>query len=88
MAKFTYNNAKNVSTGHIPFKLNCSYHSRVFFKEDIDPRSISCSANKLVEKLRELIKVYYQNLFHAQELQKRAHDKEVKICSYVLGKKV
>ncbi len=26
MAEFTYNNAKNASTGHTPFELNCGYH--------------------------------------------------------------
>ena len=26
MAKFAYNNSKNASTGHTPFKLNCGYH--------------------------------------------------------------
>ena len=26
MAEFAYNNAKNASTGHILFKLNCEYH--------------------------------------------------------------
>ena len=26
MAEFAYNNAKNASTGHTPFKLNCGFH--------------------------------------------------------------
>ena len=64
MAEFTYNNAKNPSTGHTSFELNCSYHPRVSFKEDIDPRSKSRSADKLARKLRELIEVCYQNLLH------------------------
>ncbi len=88
MAEFAHNNAKNVSTSHTPFELNCGYYPRVSFKEDIDPRSRSRSANELIEELRELMKVCCQNLLHAQELQKRAHDKEVKSCSYALGKKV
>ena len=29
MAEFTYNNAKNASTGFTPFELNCRYHLRV-----------------------------------------------------------
>ncbi len=57
MAEFAYNNAKNASTGHIPFKLNCGYHPKVSFKEDVDPRSRSCSANELAEELRELMEV-------------------------------
>ena len=64
MTKFTYNNIKNASIGHTPFKLNCGYHSRVFFEEDVDLRSRFYSANKLAEELRELIEIYYQNLFY------------------------
>ena len=88
MAKFAYNNAKNASTGHIPFKLNCGYNLKVSFKKDVDLRSKSCSANKLAGELRELMKVCYQNLFHAQELQKKTHDKRVKSRSYTPGEKV
>ena len=68
MAKFAYNNAKNASTSHILFKLNCGYHFRVSFGEDVDLRSKSRSANKLAGELRELIEFYYQNLLYAQEL--------------------
>ncbi len=57
MTEFAYNNAKNTSTGHNPFKLNCSYHSRVSFEEDVDPRSRSRSANEQAEELRELMEV-------------------------------
>ena len=64
IAEFVYNNAKNASTGHIPYKLNYGYHLKVFFKEDVDSRLKSCSANKLAEKLRELIEVCCQNLLH------------------------
>ncbi len=65
IAEFVYNNAKNTSSGHTPFKLNCGYYSKVSFKEDIDLRLRSCFTNKLVEELRELIEVFYQNLLHA-----------------------
>ena len=88
MAKFAYNNAKNASTSHTLFGLNCSYYPRVSFEEDIDPCSGSRSPNKLVEELKELIEVCCQNIFHAQELQKRAHNKRVKSCSYAPGEKV
>ena len=64
MAEFAYNNAKNASIGHTLFKLNCSYHLRISFKEDIDPRLKSRSANKLVEELKELMEVCCQNLLH------------------------
>ncbi len=68
MAEFAYNNAKNASTGHTPFELNCGYHPRVSFEEDVDPRSRSRSTNELAEELRELMEVCCQNLLHAQEL--------------------
>ncbi len=34
------------------------------------------------------MEVCYQNLLHAQELQKRAHDKRIKSRSYAVGEKV
>ena len=51
MAEFVYNNAKNLSTGHMPFKLNSGYHSRISFKDNTDPHSQSKSADKLSTKL-------------------------------------
>ena len=88
MAEFAYNNAKNASTGHTPFELNCGYHPRVSYEEDIDPRSKSKSADELSAELRELMTVCRENLHHAQELQKRAHDKGVKPKSYAPGDKI
>ena len=88
MAEFAYNNAKNASTGHMPFKLNCGFHPQVFFKDDVDPHSRSRSADELAKELRELIEICQQNLLHAQKLQKRAHDKGVKPRSYAPGEKV
>ena len=34
VAEFVYNNAKNTSTGHTPFELNCGYHFYISFEED------------------------------------------------------
>ena len=82
MIEFTYNNAKNASTGHTPFELNYGFHPQVFFKDNVDPRSRSRFADKLVKELRELMDIGQQNLLHAQELQKRVHDKGVKPRSY------
>ena len=48
MAEFGYNNAKNGSTSHRPFELNCGYHPWVFYKEDINPRSKFKSADELL----------------------------------------
>ena len=39
MAKFAYNNAKNASTSHTLFELNCGYHFCVSFNENINLRS-------------------------------------------------
>ena len=88
MAEFAYNNAKNASIGHILFELNCGYHPRVSYKEDLDPRSKSKTVEELSFELQNLMAVCQQNLHHAQELQKRAHNKGVKPRSYALGNKV
>ena len=88
MAKFAYNKAKNVSTGHTPFELNCGYHPQMSYKEEVDSRSKSKSADRLSAELRELIIVCQKNLHHAQKLQKRAHNKGVKPKSYAFGDKV
>ena len=88
MAEFAYNNAKHASTGYTPFELNCRYHPRVSYKEDVDPRSRSKAADELTEELRTLMAACRENLQHAQELQKRAHDKGTKPRSYAPGEKV
>ena len=58
------------------------------YKDDVNPRSKSKSADKLSEKLRKLMIVCRKNLHYAQELQKRAHNKGVKPRSYAPGNKV
>ena len=88
MGKFTYYNAKNASTGFTPFELNCGYHPWVSYKEDLDPRSKSRTAEELSFKLRKLMIVYQQNLHHLQEVQKRADNKSAKPQSYAPGDKV
>ena len=88
MAEFAYNNAKNASTGYTPFELNCGYHPCVSYEEDVNPRSKSKSADDLAKDLRELMAVCRENLQHAQDLQKRAHDKGTKPRSYAPGDKV
>ena len=88
MAEITYNNAKNASTSHTSFKLNCGYHPRMLYEEDVNPRSQSKSADKLSAELKELMIVCRENLHHTQELQKRAYNKRVKPQSYSPGKKV
>ena len=87
MAEFAYNNAKHANTWYIPFELNCRYHPRVSYKEDIDSRSRSKAADKLTEELKNLIAACRENLQHTQKLQKRAHNKETKPRSYVPSEK-
>ena len=82
MAKFAYTNAKNANTGHITFQLNYEYHPWVFYEEDINPCSKSKLADELSAELQELITIYWENLDHAQELQKQAHNKGLKPKSY------
>ena len=88
MTEFTYNNAKNASTGHTLFKLNYRYHPWVSYKKDLDPRSKSKTAEKLSFKLQNLMTVCQQNLYHTQKLPKRAHNKGVKPQSYAPSDKV
>ena len=88
MAEFAYNNAKHASTGYTPFELNCGYHPRVSYEEDVDPRSRSKAADELTEELRTLMAACRKNLQHAQELQKQAHNKGTKPRSYAPGEKV
>ena len=88
MAKFAYNNAKNACIGYMLFELNCGYQPRMSYKEDVDPCSQSKSADELSAELRELIIVCQENLYHAQELQKRAYNKGVKLRCYSSGEKV
>ena len=68
MAEFAYNNAKNASFGHTSFELNCGYHYRMLYKNDINPYSKCKSADNLSAKLRELMIVCRENLHHAQEV--------------------
>ena len=83
MVEFVYDNAKQASMGHTLFELNCKYHSRVSYEEDINPRSWSKVANELTKKLKNIMAAYRENLQHTQELQKRAHNRGTKPRSYV-----
>ena len=65
MAEFAYNNAKNASTGYIPFELNCGYHLWVSYGKNLDPRSQSKTAKELSSKLQNLMAACQQNLHHA-----------------------
>ena len=86
--KFIYNNAKNASTSYKPFELNCKYYLCIFYEKDLDSCSKLRIAEKPFSKLQELMAVCQQNLYHAQKLQKQAHNKGVKPQSYASGNKV
>ena len=68
MAEFAYNNAKNASTGHTLFELNCGYHPQMLYEEEVDSHSKSKSTDKLSVELKELMIVCLENLYPAQEL--------------------
>ena len=88
IVEFAYNNAKHASTEYMAFELNCGYHPRVSYEENVDPCSRSKAADELTEELKNLMAAYRENLQHAQELQKRANDKGTKPRSYAPGEKV
>ena len=88
MAKFAYNNAKNTSIGHTPFKLNCGYHLHVFFEKNTDFCFQSKTAKELSSKLKNLMTLYRENLYHTQKLEKRAYNKSVKPRGYTPGNQV
>ena len=77
MAKFAHNNAKNTSTDHTPFELNCGYHPQMSYEEKVDPHFKSKSADKLSAELGELMIVCQENLHYAQDVQKQAHEKSI-----------
>ena len=51
IAEFAFHNAKNVSTGHTLFELNCKYHPHISYKKDLDLYSKSKIAEKLSSEL-------------------------------------
>ena len=62
MVEFAYNNAKNTSTGHTSFELNCGYHSWISYKKNVDFYSQSKSADELSAGLRELM-IFAKKIF-------------------------
>lgn len=58
MLEFAYNNAKNVSTSYISFKLNYGLYLYIFFKKNINLYLRFCLVNKLAKKLKNLISIY------------------------------
>ena len=58
MAKFAYNNTKNISIGHMFFEFNYWYYSHISYKENLDPYSKLKIAEKPFFKLQNLMVVY------------------------------
>ena len=88
IVEFAYNNSKNASMDHTPFKLNCGYYFWISYEEKVNLRSQSKLVDKLSEKLRKLMIIYCKKFHYAQKLQKRAHNKGVKPWRYVFSEKV
>ena len=65
MVEFAYKNAKNASTGHTHFELNCGYHPRILYEEEVNICFKSKLADELSAELRELIFVCQENLHYA-----------------------
>ena len=57
MAEFAYNNAKNASTGHTLFELNCRYYPWVSYKENLNLHLKSKTAEELSFKLWNLMAI-------------------------------
>ena len=57
MTKFVYNNAKNTNTSNITFELNSGYQPCIFFENNTDLHSKSCSIEELIKKLKNLISI-------------------------------
>lgn len=57
MVEFVYNNIKNRSIDHISLKLNYSYYTYTFFKDETNLYPKFCSANELTKELRNLISI-------------------------------
>ena len=62
MAEFAYNDAKHTSMGYMPFELNCGYHPRVSYKEDVDSHFRYKTADELTKELRNLMATCRENL--------------------------
>ena len=60
----------------------------MLYKEKVDPHSKFKSVDKLSAELKKLMIVCWENLYHAQKLQKRAHNKDIKPKNYVPSDKI
>lgn len=57
IVEFVYNNIKNASTSYMLFELNYKYYFHILYKENLNPRSKSKTADKIAGKLKNFIKI-------------------------------
>lgn len=88
IATFTSNNIKNVSTSYTLFQLKSNFHPKVSYKEDIHLYPKSNTADKLADKLRDLMSICMDDFPYVQELQKCYVDKYAKPRSCASDNKV
>ena len=88
MAEFAYKNANNASFEYTSFGLTFGYHLQMSYKEDVNPRSKFKSVDRLLAELKKLMIICRENLYHIQELQKKAYNKGVKLRSYAPNDKI
>lgn len=60
------------------YELNGSYHSCIFLENKTNSYFESCSINKSPKRPKNLVLICQQNLFYAQKLKKKVHNKDVK----------
>lgn len=70
MAKFLYNNAKNISISYTSFKLNYNYYPRISFKYNVDSCLKSYLINELANKPKDVILIFQSNLLYIKKRQK------------------
>lgn len=87
IAKFAYNNLSNITISYISFELNFGYHLLMFFEEKKDLRSYLKTADKIIVKLQKILAICRENLYHAQKLYKKTHNKGVQPKTYALCNK-
>ena len=68
IAKFVYNNIKNVSIKYKSFRFNCRYHLHISYKNNINFYFRSKLVNKEVTKFKNLIAIYRDNFCYIKKL--------------------
>lgn len=61
IAKFIFNNIKNINVRYILFRLNCRYHLYISYKKDIKLYFKPKIADSSIKNLRNFINTYKKN---------------------------